>query len=118
MAQYVPAWYEGDTITLTTSADVIGGQLVSISGDKTVAPSAAAATSWLGVAAFDAPLGTPVTIYLEGVQRLNGTGLLPGALVQAGAAGTIATGGTGDTLVGIVLGTDDTAGRFLVRLSR
>jgi hypothetical protein len=93
MAEYAPRYAPGADITSQASATTTAGQLVSVSGDGTVAPSGANDTAWVGVAAFDAASGAKVTIRTGGVQRLVNTGgVTAGDMVVASAtAGTVAT---------------------------
>lgn len=109
MADYVPLYEEGDTITRTAGADVTGGQLVEVLGSGTVGPAGAASTKVVGVAARDVLSGNPVPIYCGGVQRVIAAagGVTAGDVVSAGAAGTVAPvgGGAFATKVGIALTT-------------
>lgn len=109
MADYLPLFKPGQTFTQNASAAIVGGQLLANSGVNSVAPAAAASLKWLGVAAFDAPNGEPVTIHVGGVQRLVASGAVTaGDQVAAAAAGQVATSATASadgTLVGIALNT-------------
>lgn len=114
MADYLPKFKPGEAITRTASAAITGGQLVIVSGSGTVAPSTAASAAWLGVAAHDAAIGDPVTIFKDGVQRpLASAAITAGDIVVAAAAGRVATNaapGAGQQ-VGIALSTQTTAGQ-------
>jgi hypothetical protein len=91
---FSPLFFPADTITRTTSAAVTKGQLLYISGDNTVAPTTAATSAWIGVAAFDAASGADVTVYTEGVLPMTASGsITAGDLVVAAAAGAVATSG-------------------------
>lgn len=107
MAEYAPVFFEADTLTRTTSGAVVGGQLLYVSGDNTVAKTTAATPAWLGVAAFDAASGAEVTVYTEGVHELGATGAIAaGANVVAATNGTvadIAAGTTYNQVVGVAL---------------
>jgi predicted RecA/RadA family phage recombinase len=110
MAEYLPLHQPGKAFTRTASAAITAGQLVSVSGSGTVAPSSAADVAWIGVAAFDAASGAQVTVFAGGVQRLvAGTGgVTAGQLVHAGASGTVVTHTNGTTdylVVGVALTT-------------
>lgn len=109
MADYLPLYAPGRAITRSASAAVTGGQLLAVSGSGTVAPTSAATASWLGVAAFDAAIGSQVTVHSGGVQRLTASGAITaGALVEAAATGKVAThtNGTNDiNVVGLALTT-------------
>jgi predicted RecA/RadA family phage recombinase len=114
MAEYLPLHAPGKAITRVASAAISAGNLVTVSGSGTVAPSAAGDVAWLGVAAFDAASGANVTVLSGGIQRpIAGTGgITAGQLVQAGATGTVVThtNGTSDyNTVGLAL-TTATAG--------
>lgn len=120
MAEYLPLHTPGKAITRQASAAITAGQLVAVSGSGTVAPAAAASTTWLGVAAFDAAVGQQVTVFSEGVQRIVSAGAITaGSNVEAGAAGTVTThtNGTNDVqIVGLALTTVAAAG-LLVEVS-
>jgi hypothetical protein len=110
MAEYLPLHAPGKAFTRTASATITAGQLVSVSGSGTVAPSGAADAAWVGVAAQDAASGATLTVYAGGIQRLvAGTGgVTAGQLVHAGAAGTVVTHTNGTTdyvVVGVALTT-------------
>ena len=104
MAEYLPVYKPGQAITLKASAAVTGGQLVEITGNGTVGPAGAASTKVVGVAAFDAAVNALVTVYSGGVQGPVASGAVTaGDVVQAAAAGLIATGTTAP--LGIALST-------------
>lgn len=109
MAEYLPLHIPGKAFTRQASAAITGGQLVIVSGDKTVAPASAASATWLGVAAFDAASGENVTVYSEGVQRIIASGAITaGNTVEGAAGGKVAahTNGTNDiNVVGLALST-------------
>ncbi len=92
MAEYQPLYAPGQAITCRTSADVVGGKLLAVSGDGTVATCPADSAAWVGTAAFDALSGTDVTVHCGGVQRFTASGgITAGAAVVSGAAGTVKT---------------------------
>lgn len=110
MADYVPLYLPGQSITKPTSASVTGGKPVYVSGNNTVANSAAAANIPIGVAAQDAASGDQVVFFGRGtVHRLTASGTVTaGDLVEAAAAGAVATHtvGTNDARIfGIALTT-------------
>jgi hypothetical protein len=91
MAEYIAQHAPGHDITLTASAAITGGQLLVISGDDTVAPSAGTDESWVGVATTDADSGARVGITSGGVQRLTAAAAITaGDLVVPAAAGQVA----------------------------
>lgn len=65
----VPFWDEGNTLTCHASAAVTGKRFVTVSGARVEGnPSVAhaagtAATRALGVSAYDAPIGTKLSVY-------------------------------------------------------
>lgn len=106
MADYLPKFKPGQAVTFTASADVIGGRLVSITGARTVGPSAADAATVIGVAAFDALSGEKVTVFPRptGVHQLVASAAIAvGAKVITAAAGKVATVGAGANPIGIAL---------------
>jgi hypothetical protein len=113
--------------TLTASAAITGGQLVTASGAGTAAPSTTGDHS-VGVAAHDAPNGGRVTIYplsgnMHELPVQNTLVVAAGGAVVAGTAGTIGPGSTlgaaaaAGTLLGIALtgGTGNAGGTVKAR---
>lgn len=108
MGDYSPKFKPGQDITLTASATITGGQLLSVSGVGTVAPTSTAGPTWLGVARQDAANGEKVVVSRGGVQRLTAGGAITaGARVIPAAAGKVVTIGAGsaDHTVGTALTT-------------
>jgi hypothetical protein len=67
MADYIPVYLPGAAITSTASGTVVGGDLLAVSGNGTVAKTATLADpKFVGVAAFDAVSGAKVTLYGRG----------------------------------------------------
>lgn len=108
MGDYVPLYKPGQAITRQASAAITGGQVVVVTGDGTVGPSAAASAAFVGVAAFDAAVGDQVTVHKGGVQRPVASGAVAaGDIVVTAAAGRVVTNaapGAGQQ-VGIALST-------------
>lgn len=103
MADYLPLFNPGTAVTFTASADVVGGRLVEITGDRTVAHAAAGSAKVAGVAAFNAAEGELVTVYSGGVQRPVASGAITaGDSVEAAADGMVVTATTG-TKIGLAL---------------
>lgn len=98
MGQYLPKFKPGQTITYTvggTGQTVTGGQLVEITGNRTVNTSAAESVKTVGVAGFDAKSGEKVTVHNGGVQKLVASAAITaGARVEAAATGRVAAGTT------------------------
>lgn len=130
MAEKLPIYKPGQSLTLSASATITGGQLLAISGSGTVAPAGAGATAWVGQAAFDAATSDKVTIWAGGVLSLTASGAITaGDLVVAGAAGTVATAAAvttptaGDVtttraLVGVALTTAANGAQVRVQMAR
>lgn len=103
MADYLPLYNPGTAVTFTSSADVVGGRLVEITGDRTVAHAAAGSAKVAGIAGFDAADGELVTVYSSGVQRPTAAGAIAaGDSVEAAADGKVAVASTG-TKIGLAL---------------
>lgn len=123
MAEYLPLHDDGDAITRSASGAVSAGNLVTVSGSGSVAQGSAGDVAWLGVAAFDAAVGSNVTVFTSGVQRIiaGAGGVTAGQLVQAGATGTVVTHTNGTTdynVVGLALTTAAATALVEVKLAR
>src|SRR5258708_24778729 len=109
------------TFTSTASATITGGQLLTASGNNTVAPSTTGDHS-VGVALHDAPSGGRVTVAMVSsvvheVAIHNTIVIAAGAPIIAGTAGSVNTGtlatvaGAGTPLGVCLAGRPGTAGR-------
>lgn len=116
MADYSPVYTGGaKPFTATTSAAVVGGNVLVWSGANTVAASAAVSTVVAGVAAHDAASGAKVTVWpIDGVvhELVAAAAITAGAGVTTDAAGsgqvataTIATAAAAGTLIGTAVTT-------------
>lgn len=95
MADYIPKFTPGAAVTFTAGADVIGGRLVEVSGDREVEPAAADSAAVVGVAARDTNAGESVLVFGAAVHRLEAAAaIVAGAPVYAGADGKAAAAGT------------------------
>lgn len=105
MSDYLPKIDAAGRHTLKTSADVIGGRVLAVSGASTVAHAAADSNVSIGVAAFDAKSGDRVTIHPRGgVQRLTAADqIAAGARVATAAAGKVQTLGANVNAIGTAL---------------
>lgn len=96
MADYLPKFHAGEPFTAVASAAVVGGRVLIVSGEGTVAHAGAdaVAETLVGVAGFDAAIGEEVTVYpLKGsVQKLTAGG----AIVAGATLGTLAGGKVDD----------------------
>lgn len=105
MAQYLPAFRPGDTVTFDVTTAVTGGHPVELGTvDRSVAPAAAASTTYVGVAGHDAAIGDKVTVEVgKPIHLLVALGAVAlGAKVEAAGAGMIRTATTG-TVIGLAL---------------
>ena len=106
MADYLPKFKPGQSVTFTASADVTGGRLVAATGDRTVGPAGADSAAVVGVAGFDTKSGERVTVFTRagGVQQLTASGAIAaGAAVISAVAGKVATIGAGANPIGLAL---------------
>lgn len=106
MADYLPKFKPGQSVTFTASADVTGGRLVAVTGNRTVGPAGADSAAVVGVAGFDAKAGERVTVFTRagGVHRLTASAAIAaGVKVSSAAAGTIQTIGATTNPVGLAL---------------
>lgn len=106
MADYLPKFKPGQAVTFTASADVTGGRLVAVTGNRSVGPAGADSALVVGVAGFDALAGEKVAVYTRpsGVQALTASGAIAaGAKVISAAGGKAATIGAGTNAIGIAL---------------
>ena len=118
MADHLPKFAGGPSVTLTASAAITGGQVVEVTGDRTVGPGTAASVKAIGTAAHDAASGSKVVVHLPGPvdTAVSAAAILAGAKVEAAAAGKIQTATTGYVL-GIAL-TAAGAGDIVVEFVR
>jgi hypothetical protein len=115
MADYLPRYTPGATITQTASAAITGGRLVAVSATGPVATAAADSALVVGVAAADvAASGDRCTVFPTrsgGVHKLVASGAITaGAGVVSDTGGkvksaTTATAAAAGTLLGIALNT-------------
>lgn len=106
MADYLPKFKPGQAVTFTASADVTGGRLVAVTGNRTVGPAGADSAAVVGVAGFDALSGERVTVFTRagGVQQLVASGAIAaGVKVSAAATGKIQTVGSTVNPIGLAL---------------
>lgn len=106
MADYLPKFKPGQAVTFTASADVTGGRLVAVTGNRTIGPAGADSAAVVGVAGFDAKAGERVTVFTRagGVQQLTANGAIAaGVKVSSAAAGKIQTLGTTANPIGLAL---------------
>ena len=96
----------GTEIAYVASADILGGQLVQINSNGTVAPATASTQKIIGVALYDIPAGAEGAVRVAGVARVanadGATAITAGAGVTAGALGGASAAATGRQ-IGIAL---------------
>ena len=118
MADYTPVFTGGQApITYTAGAAITGGQIVFVSGVKTVTPTAGANGLAVGVAAHDVASGGTVTVWPlsgcihETISPAGSTAADPLSTSTAGgvATGVLATLAAAGTLIGVAI-TTATAG--------
>ena len=104
MADHLPKFSGGSSATFTASAAITGGQVVEVTGNRTVGPGTAASAKAIGTAAHDAASGAKVVVHLPGPvdTAVSAAAILAGAKVESAAAGKIQTATTGYVL-GIAL---------------
>lgn len=89
MADYTPFLGKPQSVTLTASGAVTGGQCLKFSDASIVSPADANCTTYAGIAAHDAASGSPVTVLMgSGVihETLAAAVTAAGAQVYAGSA--------------------------------
>lgn len=117
----MPAEFDANTNlqqkVLKASADVKKGQVVVVSGDMTVAPSAEASAKVLGVAMFDAKADEPVSVETEGLFSMTASGAITaGDKVESAADGKVAKA-AGTNAVGIAINSASNGGEVFVKFS-
>lgn len=101
MSDYLPKFFDGDTLTLTASATITGGQLVTTAG----AVAGAASTTVAGVAGHDAVSGQALTVFRVGVHRGTASGSIAnGDSLCAAANGQVRSWVTGTDAVASRIG--------------
>ncbi len=107
MPDYTPRYKPGATLTLTASAAVVGGQIVAVSGDNTVATAGAGSAAVIGQAAHDAALGARVTVHTAGRTvhvAVAAATVTAGALLKTAASGQVTPWVTGTDAQQLIIG--------------
>lgn len=90
MPDVLPKHAPGQAVTRTAGAAITGGQLVTITGDNTVSPTAGAGAVE-GQASRDAAVGDILTVWAGGEVILTAAAAITaGQRVQSAAAGQVA----------------------------
>lgn len=114
MGSHIHYFKPGESITCETTADVIGGRLVEISGVRRVAHAAADSVKVFGAAANDTKTGDDVLVLRGGVQKLVASAaIVAGARVKAAAAGKVVTVGAGETGIGLAISAASAADQLI-----
>ena len=101
---------------LVAGADIQKGQVVYVSGDMTVSPTAGASAAVLGVAMLDCKAGEPVAVECEGLFKLTAAGTIAaGARIASAANGKVATGT--ENTIGVALNAASADGDVYVKFS-
>lgn len=126
MADYSPVNACGvQPFTATTSAIVVGGTLLAVSGSSTVATAGALSAIVVGVAAHDAASGASVTVWpIDGVihEVVAANNITQGQGIQSAASGqadpattSLATQAAAGTLIGVALASVTAGSSAVVR---
>ena len=104
MADHLLKFKPGQAVTFTASGAITGGQVVEVTGNRTVGVASAASAKAIGTAGHDAASGDQVVVHLAGpVDTMTAAAaIVAGANVEAAAAGKAQTATTGRVL-GIAL---------------
>lgn len=77
-----------DRLTYTATATITGGQLVELTGDRTIGPAGAGSVKCVGIAMQDCAVGAKVGVASEGVWPVVSGGVITaGMRLKCGAAG-------------------------------
>lgn len=112
MADHLLTFKPGQAVTFTATTAIVGGQVVEVTGNRTVGTAGAASTKAIGTAGHDAAIGDSVIVHLNGpVDTVTvAAAIAAGAAVEAAAAGQAQTATTGRVL-GIALTAATAAGQ-------
>ncbi|MDQ2727988.1 MAG: hypothetical protein M3Y91_09040 [Actinomycetota bacterium] len=123
MPEVLPRFGDGDHISHAISATVTGGQVVVMTADRTVAPSADATHGCAGIAMYDVVFnaGGPannVQVTSEGAFYLTASvTLTAGTYVVPAANGAVAPATAPDRGIGYVIQGAAASGQALVQLT-
>lgn len=114
MTDHLPMHKPGQAVTFTASTAITGGQVVEVTGNRTVGvPASAGSTKAIGSAGHNAAIGDQVIVHLPGIVDTftSSAAIAAGASVEASTDGKVRTATTGRSL-GITLtaasGADET----------
>ena len=95
----------GQAVTFTASTAIVGGNVVEVTGDRTVGvPAAATSAKSIGSAAHDAAINDSVIVHLNGPVDtfISAAAIAAGANVENATLGKVQTATTG-RILGITL---------------
>lgn len=119
MADYAPVngGDVGETHTYTAGAAITAGQLLAVTADNTVSPTAGASLAIAGVAGHDAASGALVTVHAGGgvlhETQTTAAAVAAGALLQSAAGGLIAGGAAAGSDIGVAVRAVSASGGLL-----
>lgn len=105
MSDHLLKFKPGQAVTFTASTAITGGQVVEVTGNRTVGvPTAAASLKTVGTAGHDAAIGDQVVVHLNGpVDTMTAAAAIAaGVNVENATLGKVQTATTGRAL-GITL---------------
>lgn len=97
MSDHLLKFKPGQAVTFTATTALTGGQVVEVTGNRSVGVAGAASTKAIGTAAHDVAVGDSVIVHLNGpVDTVtSAAAIAAGAAVEAAAAGKAQTATTG-----------------------
>lgn len=101
MADHLLKFKPGQSVTFTATTAITGGQIVEVTGDRTVGvPASAASAKAIGTAAHDAAIGDQLVVHIAGPVDTftSAAAIAAGANVEAATAGKAQTATTGRVL--------------------
>jgi len=105
MADHLLKFKPGQAVTFTASTAIVGGNVVEVTGNRTVGvPAGAASTKTIGSAAHDAASADSVIVHLNGPVDtfISAAAITAGANVENATVGKVQTATTG-RILGITL---------------
>ena len=111
MADHLPKFLPGASVTFTADGDVVSGQVAAVSGDRTVS-TAGASDIGIGTFAFSAADGNAVTVHVGALvdTAVAASTIAAGDEVGAAADGKVQTLAEGGARFGIALTSADADG--------
>ena len=101
MGDHLLKFKPGQSVTFTASTAIVGGNVVEVTGDRTVGvPAAATSAKSIGSAAHDAAINDSVIVHLSGPVDtfISAAAIVAGANVENATVGKVQTATTGRIL--------------------